>query len=81
MALLALRGSVTIDFDIVSEQLTLELARPDRLVCVEPGVWLRMRNFSVDALVAVASSSYYAETTYSDFPQPALLECTSQTEN
>jgi hypothetical protein len=77
MALVALRGNVTIDFDTGSEQLTLELSKPDRLVCIEAGVWLRMRNFSADALVAVASSSYYTDTRYSDLPQPDLLSSTS----
>lgn len=77
MALVALRGNVTIDFDTGSEQLTLELSKPDRLVCIEAGVWLRMRNFSTDALVAVASSSYYTDTRYSDLPQPDLLSSTS----
>lgn len=73
MAIVALRGRVTIDFDTGSEQLTVELTQPDRLVCIEAGAWLRMREFSADALIAVASSSYYAETNYSDLPQPALL--------
>ena len=81
MALVALRGRVTIDFDTVSEQLTLELAEPNRLVCIEAGVWLRMRNFSVNALIAVASSSYYSDTQYSDVPQPVLLGRTSSGEN
>ena len=81
MALVALRGRVTIDFDTVSEQLTLELAEPDRLVCIEAGVWLRMREFSADALVAVATSSYYTETQYSDAPQAVLSGRTALGEN
>ena len=72
MAMVALRGRVTIDLDTGSERMTLDLTEPDRLVCIEAGVWLRMRNFSAEALISIATSSYYADTRYFDLPQPDL---------
>ncbi len=74
MALIALRGQVAVDLDNASERLTLELSTPDRMVCIDAGVWLRLRDFSADALLAVASPTHHQDTSYFDSPQPALLE-------
>jgi len=74
MALIVLRGWVTVDLDNACEQLAIELSTPNRMVCIEAGVWLRLRDFSADALLAVASPAYYEDIQYFDSPQPALLQ-------
>jgi hypothetical protein len=73
IALLALRGSVSIDLDNGEEQLTIKLNHPQRLLCIQAGVWLRLRSFSADSLIAAAAASEYSETSYFDAPQPALF--------
>jgi len=74
IALVALRGSVTIDLDNGDQRLRLELTQPDHLVCIEAGIWHRLRQFSPDALIAVATSSHYSETKYFDTPQPGFRD-------
>jgi hypothetical protein len=75
IGLLALRGSVIIDLDNAADKLTVELSGPQHLLCIHAGVWLRLRAFSADALIAVAASSLYFETKYFEAPQPDLLPC------
>jgi hypothetical protein len=72
-ALMLLNGRVDIDLDNGAEQCTFTLPGPHQLLALEPGVWLRLRDFSPDAILMVASSKRYAEVRYFDTPQPDLM--------
>jgi hypothetical protein len=73
VALLALSGRVTVDLNNGREQRTLHLARPDQLLCVHAGVWLRLRNFSPSGIFLEAASKCFREVTYFDGPRPDVL--------
>ncbi|MEN9727229.1 MAG: hypothetical protein RL434_1595 [Pseudomonadota bacterium] len=72
-ALVVLGGQVTLDLDNGEEQMSLVLGGPEQLLTLEPGVWLRARDFSPDAVLMVASSQRYADVRYFDTPQPGLM--------
>lgn len=72
-ALMLFNGQVQIDLDNGREQSTVTLSGPDQLLVLEPGVWLRLRDFSPAALLMVASSKRYADIRYFDTPQPELM--------
>jgi hypothetical protein len=72
-ALMLLNGRVDIDLDNGAEQSTLKLSGPHQLLVLQPGVWLRLRDFSPGAILMVASSKRYAEVRYFDSPQPDLM--------
>lgn len=63
-----LSGSVTVDFDNGTQQTTMHLTDNGNAVWIRPGVWLRLKNFSPDAIVVVAASLTYAETIHFDYP-------------
>jgi hypothetical protein len=72
-ALVAVHGNVTIDLDNGTQQTTLRLDRPDQALYVYPGVWMRLRAFSPDAVLLVIASETYENTTVVDAPRPELL--------
>lgn len=72
-ALVALQGEVTIDLDNGREKLSIRLSRPDQALCVHAGVWLRMRDFSPQAMIMAASSKKHADTERFSEPKPDLL--------
>ncbi len=59
--LVAVKGSVGIDCKNGREYASFALERPDRALHVRAGVWVRLRDFSPDAVVLVASPVRYAE--------------------
>jgi hypothetical protein len=73
-ALVAIAGAVTVDLDNGSERLQMRLVATDDLLVVQAGVWVRLHDFSADAVVMVASSQRFADVRYFDAPQPSLLE-------
>src|SRR5256885_16038937 len=52
-AVIALTSAVTVDLDNGSEQESLRLDRPDKALILEPGVWLRLREFTEDTTLVV----------------------------
>jgi hypothetical protein len=75
-ALVAITGTVTVDLDNGNERLQTRLAAADDLLVVQAGVWVRLHDFSTDAVVMVASSQRFANVRYFDAPQPSLIEPT-----
>lgn len=71
--LLALQGAVDVDLDNGDEVATIRLATTDQALCVHAGVWLRLRNFTGDAILMIAASEPYAESVYYDHPNPELI--------
>lgn len=76
-ALIALQGGVTLDLDNGDEQMSIHLSRPDQALCMHAGVWVRMRNFSKEAIILVAASQKHSETKRFGEPQPQLLKSDS----
>lgn len=72
-ALIALQGEVTIDLDNGEEHMSIRLSRPDQALCMHAGVWVRMRDFSEEAMILAASSQKYSETEHFVEPQPQFL--------
>jgi hypothetical protein len=70
--MIALIGGVTIDIDNGTEQQSVTLAG-DQAVCIQPGIWLRLRDFIPGTVILVAANQLYAETTYYDRPQTHLI--------
>lgn len=73
-ALIAVQGGVTLDLDNGQEQLSVRLSQPDQALCMHAGVWVRMRDFSPDAIVLAAASLKHEDTVRFTAPQPLLLE-------
>lgn len=73
-ALVAIAGTVTVDLDNGNERLQTRLAAAADLLVVQAGVWVRLHDFSTDAVVMVASSQRFADVRYFDAPQPSLIE-------
>jgi hypothetical protein len=72
-ALIILTGAVTVDLDNGAERQTLRLAGADSAICIQSGVWVRLRAFAAGTLLLVAASLRYDETNYYDTPQPHLI--------
>jgi hypothetical protein len=72
-ALVALEGVVEVRVDNGQDRDDIRLSGTDQVLCLHAGVWLRLSNFSHGALVLVASSQRYAESSYYDRPIPELL--------
>src|SRR5437868_2102229 len=72
-ALVALEGTVEVDVDNGEDRDNIQLSRMDQVLCLHAGVWLRLFNFTQGAIVLVASSQRYAESSYYDRPFPELL--------
>lgn len=64
----ALRGSIEIWSDNGRDQHTIHLDAPTEGVHVSAGVFLRIGNFSADALVTVMASETFAEVRYAAEP-------------
>lgn len=72
-ALVAIAGTVTVDLDNGCERLQMTLTAADDLLVIQSGVWVRLHDFSTDAVVMVASSLRFADVRYFDAPQPSLI--------
>ena len=72
-ALLALQGAVDVDLDNGDESTTVRLATTDQALCIHAGVWLRLRNFTANAILMIAASEPYSESVYYDRPHPELI--------
>lgn len=72
-ALMAVQGAVTVDVDNGQQQMSVRLTRPEQLLCLHAGVWVRMRDFSPEAIVLAAASRKHADTLRYPSPKPALL--------
>jgi hypothetical protein len=73
-ALVAVTGSVTADIDNGHERQTLQLHDASRVLHLSPGVWVRLRDFSADVVLLVASSQRFADVRHFSSPQVHLLE-------
>jgi dTDP-4-dehydrorhamnose 3,5-epimerase-like enzyme len=67
--LVAVSGAVTVDLDTGRERASVRLDGPEQALHVSAGVWLRLRDFSDDAALAVLASQVYEEMTHSDAPR------------
>lgn len=76
-ALIALQGGVTLDLDNGEEQTSIRLSRPDQALCMHAGVWVRMRDFSADAIILAAASNKHGDTKRFRAAQPQLLRSAS----
>jgi hypothetical protein len=76
-ALIALRGQVTVDLDNGGERQSFTLSRPDQALYIQAGVWMRLYDFSPDALILVAASRPHSDTIRYKEPQPRLLQAGS----
>jgi hypothetical protein len=79
-ALIALRGSFVVDLDNGTERATLCVSSSDKALCIHAGVWLRLRDFSCDALVLVAASQVHEDVSHFDRPCADLLENLTETD-
>jgi hypothetical protein len=73
-ALVALQGSVAVDVDNGAERAGIRLSRCDQALCIHAGVWLRVLDFSSNALVLVAAWRLFAESVYYNGPNRELPE-------
>ena len=73
-AIIALNSAVTVDLDNGSERESLRLASPETALILQPGVWLRLREFSQDTALVVLSSQAHSDVVRFDAPNPALLD-------
>ena len=73
-AIIALNPPVTIDLDNGSEQESHRLTKPDTVLVISAGVWLRLREFSEETRLVVLSSKPYGAMEHFDRPAPELLE-------
>lgn len=73
-ALIVLNSSVTVELDNGSERQHRQLSGPETALVIRAGVWLRLKDFTPDTVIAVLSSLPHDETTYFDAPAPALLD-------
>ena len=73
-ALIVLNSPVTVELDNGSERQVRELSDPATALVIGAGVWLRLKNFAPDTVIAVLASQTYDETIYFDAPAPALLD-------
>ncbi len=73
-AIVALTGAATVDLDNGSERQTVRLESAAEALLLWPGVWLRLRLFSADTVILVASSQRFSDVRYFDTPQPHLFE-------
>ena len=73
-ALVALQGSVAVDLDNGAERASIRLSRCDQALCIHAGVWLRVHDFSSNAIVLVAASRLFAESVYYNRPNRELLQ-------
>jgi hypothetical protein len=73
MVLIALVGAVTVEVDNGSQQEAFRLEDGSHALSIRPGVWVRLREFTVGTLLLVASSRLYAETRHYNTPQPHLI--------
>jgi hypothetical protein len=76
-ALIVLNSSVTVELDNGSERQHRELSGPETALVIRAGVWLRLKDFTPDTVIAVLSSLPHNEATYFDAPAPALLDAAS----
>ena len=67
------QGALTLDLDNGEERMSLRVSDPMTAVWLRAGVWLRLRDISPGAVVAVMSPALYAETVRFDAPQPHML--------
>jgi WxcM-like protein len=68
-----LSGQVTADLDNGRERATVSLRAVERALWVRAGVWLRLRDFSRDAVLLVLSERTYDNLASSPTPLPELL--------
>jgi hypothetical protein len=73
-ALIVLNSSVTVELDNGSERQLRELSGPETALVIHAGVWMRMKDFTPDTVIAVLASQPHDETTHFDAPAPALLD-------
>jgi len=73
-ALIVLNSSVTVELDNGSERQHRELSGPGTALVIQAGVWLRLKDFTPDTVIAVLASQPHDEATYFDAPAPALLD-------
>jgi WxcM-like, C-terminal len=70
---MALNSAVTIDLDNASERDSHQLTTPDRGLFIRAGVWVRLREFSRETVIAVLSSKAYGDVEHFKGPNPGLL--------
>lgn len=73
-ALVAVAGGVTADLDNGSVRSQVRLERPDDVLVIRPGVWVRLHGFAAGTVLLVASSQRFADVRYFATPQPGLVE-------
>jgi hypothetical protein len=61
-AISAITGDVTIDVDNGLEQTTIRLDKPGRMIVIESGVWVRLREFKPQTVLVVAADLDYSKT-------------------
>jgi hypothetical protein len=71
--LVVVAGSVTCDLDNGSAQATVIMDPQTDALWLRPGVWIRLRAFTVGTVITVAASRPYRETTQSLNPRPDLI--------
>ena len=64
---------MTVDLNNGDSRMSLRLDDPSTALLVKAGVWLRLRDFLSDCLIAVMAPLPHAETGRFDTPQPHLL--------
>ena len=63
-AFIAIKGAFALDITDGRQKGTYVLAEPDRAVCVPPMIWVRLYDFSDDAVCLVLASALYDPTDY-----------------
>jgi hypothetical protein len=75
--LAAMKRAVPVDLENAEEGVTARLPQPDQASCVHAGVWLRLRDFSREALALAAAPHKHVDTSRFDNPRPGLLDARS----
>jgi len=73
LALVALTGSVRVEVDNGAEFEMLSLSRPDRVLLLAPGVWLRLSEFQPETHIMVLASETFETVRYFDEARPELM--------
>jgi len=68
MVLVAVTGSVVVDMDNGEEHGEVVLNSPRTGLYVSKGIWIRLRDFSTDAVLLVVSPELYENVTYFETP-------------
>ncbi len=62
--LIMMHGRARVEIDDGAEKFVVDLSRPSQALHIPPMLWLRLDNFSSDAVCAVLASDVYTESDY-----------------